>query len=69
LGSVSKFSGVGVVSLCLALTLLGQSCGTVDVDLSPDGNRIIGNVVKRNGTQSVASQLDAFRLIFLGTAQ
>jgi len=57
----NQFSGVGVVSLCLALTLLGQSCDAVDVDPFPDGNRIIGNVVKRNGTQSVASPLDAFR--------
>lgn len=57
----NQFSGVGVVSLCLALTLLGQSCDAVDVDPFPDGNRIIGNVVKGNGTLSIPSALDAFR--------
>ena len=57
----NQFSGVGVVSLCLALSLLGQSCDAVDVDPLPDGNRIIGNVVKGNGTQPIPSPLDAFR--------
>ncbi|HEY6922949.1 MAG TPA: parallel beta-helix domain-containing protein [Steroidobacteraceae bacterium] len=57
----NQFSGVGVVSLCLALSLLGQSCDAVDVDPFPDGNRIIGNLVKGNGTQPIPSPLDAFR--------
>jgi parallel beta-helix repeat protein len=57
----NHFSGVGVVSLCLALSLLGQSCDAVDVDPFPDGNRIIGNVVKGNGTQPTSGPLDAFR--------
>jgi len=52
---------VGVVSLCLALSLLGQSCDIVDVDPLADGNRIIGNVVKGNGTQPIPGPLDAFR--------
>jgi len=57
----NHFSGVGVVSLCLALSLLGQPCDAVDVDPFPDGNRIIGNIVKENGTQPTAGPLDAFR--------
>ncbi len=57
----NQFSGVGVASLCLALSLLGQSCDAVDVDPLPDGNRITGNVVKGNGTQPIPSPLDAFR--------
>ena len=57
----NQFSGVGVASLCLPLSLLGQSCDGLDVDPLPDGNRIIGNVVKGNGTQPIPSPLDAFR--------
>src|SRR5262249_18291736 len=41
--------------------VLGQPCDGVDVDPLPDGNRIIGNSVKANGTQSILSPLDAFR--------
>ena len=59
--TANQFSGVGIVGLCLPLALLGQSCAGVDVDPSPDGNRIIANVVKGNGTQPVSSPLDAFR--------
>jgi hypothetical protein len=33
----------------------------VDIDPLSDGNRIIGNVVKGNGTQPVDSPLDVFR--------
>jgi len=57
----NQFSGVGVVSLCLALSLLGQSCDVVDVEPLPDGNRIVANVVKGNGSLPVAGPLDAFR--------
>jgi len=57
----NQFSGVGVVSLCLALSLLGQPCDAVDVDPFPDGNRVVANIVKGNGTQPVPGPLDAFR--------
>ena len=59
--TANQFSGVGIVGLCLPLALLGQSCAVVDVDPMPDNNRIIGNVVKGNGTQPVDSPLDVFR--------
>lgn len=59
--TANRFSGVGVISLCLALSLLGEPCDVVDVDPQPDGNRITGNVVKGNGTQPVPGPLDAFR--------
>jgi len=65
----NQFAGVGVVSLCLAFSLLGQSCDGLDVDPQPDSNRIVGNVVKGNGTQPIPSPLDAFRadLVWDGT--
>jgi parallel beta-helix repeat protein len=57
----NQFAGVGVASLCLPLSLLGETCEVVDVDPQPDGNRIIGNRVEENGTQPVPGPLDAFR--------
>jgi parallel beta-helix repeat protein len=57
----NQFAGVGVASLCLPLSLLGEPCEVVDVDPQPDGNRIIGNRVEENGTQPVPGPLDAFR--------
>jgi parallel beta-helix repeat protein len=57
----NQFSGVGLVSLCLPLSLLGQACDAVDVDPFPDGNRVVDNVVKGNGTQPIPSPLDVFR--------
>ena len=57
----NQFAGVGVVGLCLPLSLLGQSCAVVDVDPQPDGNRVSGNLVEGNGTQPIPSPLDEFR--------
>lgn len=57
----NQFSGVGLVSLCLPLSLLGQPCDAVDVDPLPDGNRIVANVVKGNGALPIPSPLDVFR--------
>jgi parallel beta-helix repeat protein len=58
----NQFVGVGVVSVCLAFSLLGQPCDGLDIDPQPDGNRIIANLVRGNGTQSVPNPLlDAFR--------
>src|SRR5215475_6404027 len=36
----NQFVGVGVASLCLPLSLLGQPCDGLDIDPQPDGNRI-----------------------------
>ena len=58
----NQFVGVGVASLCLPLSLLGQPCDGLDVDPQPDANRITGNVARGNGTESVPDPaLDAFR--------
>jgi parallel beta-helix repeat protein len=57
----NQFVGVGVSSFCLALSLLGESCDGLDIDPQPDGNRMVGNVVRENGTQPVPGPLDAFR--------
>jgi parallel beta-helix repeat protein len=66
----NQFAGIGVVSDCLAFSLLGQPCDGLGIDPQPDGNRIIGNTVRGNGTQPVPSPLlDAFRadLVWDGT--
>lgn len=58
----NQFVGVGVASVCFALSLLGQPCDGLDVDPQSDDNRIVGNVVRGNGTQPVPNPiLDPFR--------
>ena len=58
----NQFAGIGVVSDCLAFALLGQSCAGLDVDPQPDGNRIVANTVRGNGTLPVPNpSLDVFR--------
>jgi parallel beta-helix repeat protein len=58
----NQFVGVGVASLCLPLSLLGRPCDGLDIDPQPDGNRIIGNLVRRNGTLPIPDPaLDTFR--------
>jgi len=66
----NQFAGIGVVSDCLAFSLLGQPCDGLNIDPQPDGNHIIGNTVRGNGSQPVQSPLlDAFRadLVWDGT--
>jgi parallel beta-helix repeat protein len=58
----NQFVGVGVASLCLPLSLLGQPCDGLGIDPQPDGNRVTGNVARGNGTQPAPDPiLDAFR--------
>ena len=58
----NQFVGVGVVSFCLEVALLGLPCDGLDIDPQSDGNRIIGNFVRSNGTVPVPNPLlDAFR--------
>ena len=58
----NQFVGIGVVSVCLELSLLGQSCDGLNIDPQSDRNRIIGNFVRGNGTVPVANPLlDTFR--------
>jgi len=58
----NQFVGVGVVSFCLEAALLGVPCDGLDIDPQSDGNRIIGNLVRSNGTVPLPNPfLDAFR--------
>jgi parallel beta-helix repeat protein len=54
------FVGVAIVSLCLAFQLQfpGQPCPQLDVDPDPDGNRILGNKLFRNGTAPLPPPFD-----------
>jgi len=57
----NQFAGIATVSLCLAFVLQGQP-GCPDglgVDPDPDGNRIVGNRVTRNGGFPTGTPLDA----------
>jgi hypothetical protein len=58
----NQFVGVGVVSFCLEVALLGLPRDGLDIDLQSNGNRIIGDLVRSNGTVPLANPLlDAFR--------
>ena len=58
----NQYVGVGVTSLCLLLALQGQPCGGLDIEPLSDGNRIVGNVVRGNGTVPIPDPLlDSFR--------
>lgn len=58
----NQFAGVGVISDCLAFSLLGQACDGLGIDPQPDGNRVFGNTVQGNGTRPVPNPfLDALR--------
>lgn len=57
----NPFSGITVANLCLGLALQGEPC-TVDVDPFSDGNRVVGNAVRGNGTVPTGvPELDALR--------
>ena len=56
------FTGIAVVSLCLGLALEGQPCTGIDVDPLSDGDRVVNNIVKGNGTVPSSNPfLDALR--------
>jgi parallel beta-helix repeat protein len=56
------FAGIAVTSLCLAFTLQGQQCPTLDVDPNPDRNHIWRNHSTGNGAISTGNPtLDALR--------
>ncbi len=56
------FVGIGVVSLCTGFALAGIPCSGLDIDPSPDGNRIVGNSATGNGTAPTGiPPLDALR--------
>ena len=57
----NQSAGIGMLSLCLGLALLGQGCDGLDINPNPDGNRITGNFVRGNGTVPIPGPLDAFR--------
>jgi parallel beta-helix repeat protein len=60
--SGNQFVGIGVVTFCLEVALFGLPCEGLDIDPQSDANRIIGNVLRRNGTVPPPNQLlDAFR--------
>jgi parallel beta-helix repeat protein len=65
----NPFAGIAVVNLCLGFALQGQACN-VDVDPFSERNRIIGNVVRGNGTVGTGiPELDALKadLVWDGT--
>ena len=53
----NQYVGVGVASFCLALALQGQPCAGLDIEPNPDGNRIVGNIVRGNGTVPIPNPL------------
>lgn len=53
----NQYIGVAVVSICLGLALEGQPCEGLDIEPNSDGNRIVGNVVRGNGTVPVPDPL------------
>jgi len=54
----NAFTGIAVVSLCLASAIQGQECPQLDVDPDSDGNRIVGNKVLENGKLPVPPPFD-----------
>jgi parallel beta-helix repeat protein len=58
----NQYVGVGVVSFCLELALVGLPCDGLDIEPQSDGNRIFKNFVLGNGTVPLTDPLlDAFR--------
>jgi parallel beta-helix repeat protein len=47
--------GVALTNYCVATGLLQAECDALDIEPNPDGNRILDNTVKGNGTAPAAS--------------
>ena len=54
--------GIGLTNYCLGLQLPASACTRIDIDPNPDGNRIVGNTAKKNGTNAESSVPEPFRV-------